>query len=64
MSITENEEKYITFSLPIKKEVANGKKENGSKKEEVANGKEEEDHSKKKEDDDNSKTKEKKPRTN
>ena len=40
MSITENKEKYITFSLPIKKEVANGKKENGSKKEEVANGKE------------------------
>ena len=52
----ENKEKYITFSVPIKKEVANGKKEVVNGKKEVVNGKEEEDDSKK-EEDDNSKKK-------
>ena len=53
----ENKEKYISFSVPIKKEHDNGK-EDDSKKEEVANGKEEEDYDDdSKKEDDNSKKK-------
>ena len=47
-----NTEKFITFSVPINKEVANGKEE-----EEVANDKEDEDDSKKEQDDDSKKQK-------
>ena len=54
--IGKNTEKYETFSVPIKEEVANGKKEEEvvygkDEEEEVANGKKEDD-SKKEEDDD------------
>ena len=47
-----NTEKFITFSVAINKEVANGKEE-----EEVANGKEDENDSKKEQDDDSKKQK-------
>ena len=51
----ENTEKYITFSVPIEKEVVNGKKDNDSKKEDNDSKKEDEDNNSEKEKDNNSK---------
>ena len=53
-SLGENTEKYITFSVPIEKEVVNGQKDNDSKKEDNDSKKEEEDNNSEKEKDNNS----------
>ena len=47
----ENTEKYITFSVPIKKDVADGREEeDDSKREEIGNGKEDDSKKEEKED--------------
>ena len=51
----ENTEKYITFSVPIEKEVVNGKKDNDSKKEDNDSKKEDEDNNSEKEKDNSKK---------
>ena len=47
----ENTEKYVTFSVPIKKDVADGREEDDdSKREEIGNGKEDDSKKEGKED--------------